>query len=233
MAQGALIIVVLVWVWSRIRIPRDWYVQGAYVVLMLMVAVTIGIITNRLLLYRTVTRQSRAFLRMVNDPFQDRSPDALNSIAALFDQSHIARVISAGLESVQAHIPSSADSNIVQVVERSSQRAAARIRRKMKHGLTVLGTIAATAPLIGLYGTVWGIINSFKGCAGEKSFCMAMTFFYLSQSLVTTAGGVIAAVPALWCYNYLIGRIEEFDLEMENTSLELTTYICSDRGSRS
>ena len=224
-AQGAFVMVVLVWVWSRLPIQKDWYVQGAYVVLVLMIAVTIGIITNRLLLYRAVARQSRAFLRMVNDPFHDRSPEVLSSIAALFDQSHIARVVSAGLESARAPVSSAAGSEIIHVVERSSQRAAARIRRRMKHGLTALATIAATAPLVGLYGTLWGIIDSFKGGSFSPESLRAMVVEGLSEALVSAALGVIAAVPALWCYNYVISRIEEFDVEMENTSLELATYV--------
>jgi biopolymer transport protein ExbB/biopolymer transport protein TolQ len=76
-----------------------------------------------------------------------------------------------------------------------------------------------------LFGTVLGIINAFKGIAGAKSTGLAAVAGGISEALVTTAVGLFVAVPAVWAYNYFAGKIESFDVEMENSSSELIDYF--------
>lgn len=95
----------------------------------------------------------------------------------------------------------------------------------MKRGLGNLVTIASTAPLIGLFGTVIGIFDAFKGCIGQKWFCMMMVIEGVSEALVTAALGLLVAIPAAWFYNYLIDRLELFNVEMSLASSELLSYL--------
>jgi biopolymer transport protein ExbB/TolQ len=87
--------------------------------------------------------------------------------------------------------------------------------------------------MVGLFGTVLGIVNSFVGCGAAKSTCMAAVFERLSESLVPTALGLLVAIPTLWCYKYLSSEVEAFDLEMENASVELLNYLIIHLGRRS
>lgn len=96
---------------------------------------------------------------------------------------------------------------------------------EMKRGLVNLGTIASTAPLIGLFGTVIGILDAFKGCIGEKWFCIMMVIEGVTEALVTAALGLLVAIPAAWFYNYLTDRLEVFSVEMSLASSELLTYL--------
>jgi biopolymer transport protein ExbB/biopolymer transport protein TolQ len=88
-----------------------------------------------------------------------------------------------------------------------------------------LATIGSTGPFVGLFGTVVGIINAFKGISNEKSTGLGAVAGGISEALVTTAVGLFVALPAVWAYNYFSGRIEAFDVEMGNSSSELIDYF--------
>jgi biopolymer transport protein ExbB len=95
----------------------------------------------------------------------------------------------------------------------------------LKRGISSLATIGSTGPFVGLFGTVVGIINAFKGISSEKSTGLGAVAGGISEALVTTAVGLFVAIPAVWMYNYFSGRIEAFDVEMGNSSSELVDYF--------
>lgn len=107
------------------------------------------------------------------------------------------------------------DSRLREIVQLASGRAAAVTRRKFQRGLGSLATIASVAPLIGLFGTLLGILSSFRGFDGEKTMIMAAEFQGLSEALAPCALGLFVAIPALWFYNHLSSEIARFDLEMK------------------
>jgi len=88
-----------------------------------------------------------------------------------------------------------------------------------------LATIGATAPFVGLFGTVVGIINAFKGISSEKSTGLAAVAGGISEALVTTAIGLFVAIPAVWLFNFFTSKMEAFDVEMDNSSSELIDYF--------
>jgi biopolymer transport protein ExbB/TolQ len=96
----------------------------------------------------------------------------------------------------------------------------------MNRGLGVLATVASTAPLMGMLGTVIGIVDgAFRGCIGSRAMCMAAAANGISEALMSTGLGLLVALPALWSFNYFAERLEHFDLEAANSSMELTTYL--------
>ena len=101
----------------------------------------------------------------------------------------------------------------------ASERAATKVHGEMTKGLGILATIASTAPLIGVLGTVMGIPSAFIGCAGEAWTCRAAVVIRLSISIWPTALSVIVALAALCFYKHLRTRVEMFDSEMHNASL--------------
>lgn len=95
------------------------------------------------------------------------------------------------------------------------------VHRRMARGLRGLATVAASAPFVGIFGTCWGIVNSFRGCGGERSTCMAAGAALLSESIMPAALGLAVATIASVGYKYLSGRMAEFDLEMAEAVRDL------------
>jgi biopolymer transport protein ExbB len=95
----------------------------------------------------------------------------------------------------------------------------------MKKGLGNLATISTTAPFVGLFGTVVGIINAFRGMALSGSGGLGAVSAGIAEALATTALGLFVAVPAVWMYNYFLNKIERFQVEMSNSSSQLVDYF--------
>ena len=113
----------------------------------------------------------------------------------------------------------------IEASKRALERAEAIVHAELKRGMSTLATIGSSAPFVGLFGTVVGIINAFKGISTEKSTGLGAVAGGISEALVTTAVGLFVAIPAVWAFNYFTGRIEAFDVEMGNSSSELIDYF--------
>lgn len=118
-------------------------------------------------------------------------------------------------------------SDVIEVVHRKLSCTQKGIHSDLRRGLAVLATIAATAPFVGLFGATLGIMNSFKGCSGPKEACMAATTRGISEALITTALGLLVAVPAALAYNYLSTKLEFLDTENSLTSEALEAALTS------
>ena len=110
-------------------------------------------------------------------------------------------------------------------MRRAIQRATALTANDLKKGIPSLATIGATAPFVGLLGTVVGIITAFQGIAATGSGGLGAVSAGISEALVETALGLVVAIPAVWFYNYFTGRLEYFNVEMDNSSSELVDYF--------
>jgi biopolymer transport protein ExbB/biopolymer transport protein TolQ len=138
----------------------------------------------------------------------------------------LAKVVVAGLQEFRAHQMSSEISGEeIEASRRALERAQAIVHAELKRGVSTLATIASSSPFVGLLGTVVGIINAFKGIATEKSSGLSAVAGGISEALVTTAVGLLVAIPAVWMYNYFSNRVEAFDVEMGNSSSELIDYF--------
>ena len=103
------------------------------------------------------------------------------------------------------------------------------VHAELKRGLGGLATIGSTAPFVGLFGTVMGILNAFKEISTQKATGLGAVAGGISEALVTTAFGLLVAIPAVMMFNYLTGRVEAFDVEMDNSSSELIDYFLKRR----
>lgn len=140
--------------------------------------------------------------------------------------SHLARVTAAGIHEFLAAKDSGL--SLEEQVESSSRgcaRAAALFTQDLKRGFSVLATIATSAPFIGLFGTIFGIITAFRGMQLTGSGGIGAVAGGIAEALITTAFGIAVAVIALWCYNLLNSKIEIYQAEMENTSSEIVDYF--------
>jgi biopolymer transport protein ExbB/biopolymer transport protein TolQ len=114
----------------------------------------------------------------------------------------------------------------VQAAARASARVAALVHEDLKQGLSSLATIAYIAPLVGLFGTVIGILfYTFLGICGDKTSAMAALAERISQDCLLTALGLLVAVPALCAYKYFSARLQTFDHEMQIASSQLVSQL--------
>ena len=110
-------------------------------------------------------------------------------------------------------------------VERSLERSSAETTEEMKRGLSEIATIAATAPFVGMLGTVIGILNAFRSIDLAHATAIIVIAGSISEALLTTAIGLSVAVPAVWCYNLLTNQMDAFGIEIQNSGLELLSYL--------
>ena len=212
--------------------PRSlWHQMGnlakAVVVgLFFMSAWSIGVMIDRLLAYNAARKQSREFAPAVAGALREGKLDEAIKIADRFKKSHLAKVVVAGLQEFQAHQMSNEISGEeIEASKRALERSEAIVHAELKRGVSGLATIGSTAPFVGLFGTVVGIINAFQGISTEKSTGLGAVAGGISEALVTTAIGLFVAIPAVWMFNIFTGRIEAFDVEMGNSSSELIDYF--------
>jgi biopolymer transport protein ExbB len=203
-----------------------WPARIVVIVLFLMSAWSIGVMIDRLIAYNGARKQSRQFAPAVAGALREGKLDEAIKIADRFNKSHLAKVVVAGLQEFRAHqLSSEISGEEIEASKRALERAEAIVHAELKRGISSLATIGSTSPFVGLFGTVVGIINAFKGITQQKSTGLSAVAGGISEALVTTAVGLFVAVPAVWMFNYFTNRIEAFDVEMGNSSSELVDYF--------
>ena len=206
--------------------------KSVVVILFIMSAWSLGVMIDRVLMYSAARKQSRVFVQQVAGALREGKLDEAISIAERNKKSHIAKVVATGLSEFQSASVQVTEAEIVEAAKRGLDRSIAIVHADMKRGLSGLATVGSTAPFVGLFGTVIGIINAFKGIEAEKATGLSAVAGGISEALVATALGLLVAIPAVWAFNYFINKVEAFDVEMENSSMELVNYFITRRSGK-
>jgi biopolymer transport protein ExbB/biopolymer transport protein TolQ len=194
--------------------------------LFIMSAWSIGVMIDRLIAYNAARKQSRAFAPAVAGALREGKLEEAVKIADRFNKSHLAKVVVAGLQEFRAHQSNTEiPGEEIEASRRALERAEAIVHAELKRGVSSLATIGSTAPFVGLFGTVVGIMHAFQQISTSKSTGLGAVAGGISEALVTTAIGLFVAIPAVWMFNYFTNRIEAFDVEMGNSSSELIDYF--------
>lgn len=213
--------------WRSMGVPAKLVV----VCLVIMSAWSIGVMIDRWIAYSAARKQSRFFAPAVAGALKDGKIDEAVRIAEDNKRSHLAKVVTAGLQEFQAHqMSKEIPGDEIEASRRALERASAIVHAELKRGVSSLATIGSTAPFVGLFGTVLGIIHAFGAISASGTVGIAAVAGGISEALVTTAIGLFVAVPAVWVYNYFTGKIEAFDVEMDNSSSELIDYFIKRSG---
>jgi biopolymer transport protein ExbB/biopolymer transport protein TolQ len=217
--------------WNPIQIYKQMSAVALVVVaiLLFMSIWSIGIMIDRAITYSAARKQSRIFVQQVAGALRDGKLDEAISIAERNKKSHIAKVVATGLSEFQAASSQVTDAELIEAAKRGLERSVAIVHAEMKRMLNGLATIGSTAPFVGLFGTVVGIINAFKGIAQQKATGLSAVAGGIAEALITTALGLFVAVPAVWAFNYFTNKVEAFDVEMDNSSMELVNYFVTRR----
>ncbi|MXY23537.1 MAG: flagellar motor protein MotA [Acidobacteria bacterium] len=199
-------------------------------VLVIMSMASVGVFFERLFTFVQAAKQSKLFAPQVAKHLKDgKLKEAITiSQSKNYKYSHLGKVVLAGLQEYQFQQDSGVELNkddVVDSVHRAIQRASALTSSDLKRGMGILATIGSTAVFVGLLATTIGVINAFQGIAATGSGGLGAVSGGISEALVGTAIGLFVAIPAVWFFNYLTGRLEYFAVEMDNSSSELVDYF--------
>jgi biopolymer transport protein ExbB len=200
--------------------------KAVVVALFIMSAWSIGVMIDRLIAFNAAKTQSRQFAPAVAGALREGKLDEAIKIADRYKKSHLAKVVVAGLQEFKAHqLSNEISGETIEASSRALERAEAIVLAELKRGVSSLATIGSIAPFVGLFGTVVGIINAFKGIASEKAAGLGAVAGGISEALVATAIGLFVAIPAVMMFNYFTNKVEGFNIEMNNSSSELVDYF--------
>jgi len=207
-----------------------WFAKGIAYVLFFMSMLSFGVAIERIYTFIQARKQSKLFAPQVAKALKEgRLKDAIALAGKKeYRYSHLAKVVLAALQEFQFSQESSekmSKEDTVDTVRRAIQRASALTGSDLKKMVSALATIGATAPFVGLLGTVVGVINAFQGIAATGSGGIGAVSAGIAEALVETALGLLVAIPAVWFYNYLTSRIEYFNVEMDNSSSEMVDFF--------
>jgi biopolymer transport protein ExbB/biopolymer transport protein TolQ len=212
-------------------IPDMWHqmgdlAKGVVFVLFIMSIWSLAVMIDRWLYFSAARKQSREFAPKVAGALREGKLDEAVKVADRNKKSHLAEVVTAGLQEFRNYGGgSSVTPEQIESSKRALERAEAIVHAKLKRGLGALATIGSTAPFVGLFGTVAGILKAFNEIATMKTPGIGAVAGGISEALVTTAFGLLVAVPAVWTFNYFTNKVESFDVEMDNSSSELVDYF--------
>ncbi len=144
--------------------------------------------------------------------------------------SHLARITKAGIQEFLEGKKASLDlEDQISGASRGMDRSSNIFTQELKRGLSIVATIATSSPFIGLFGTIGGIINAFRGMALTGSGGIGAVAGGIAEALITTAFGIGVAIIALWCYNVLNSKVEVYQAEMANTSSEIIDFFIKEK----
>jgi len=219
--------------WDPLSLWRQmgWPARVIVIILLIMSAWSIGVMIDRWVAFNAARKQSRQFAPAVAGALREGKLDEAIRVAERNKKSHLAKVVTAGLMEFRAHQDSNdIPGETIEASKRALERTEAIVHAELKRGLGGLATIGSTAPFVGLFGTVVGILNAFRGISENKATGLGAVAGGIAEALVTTAFGLLVAIPAVMMFNYLTGRVEAFDVEMDNSSSELIDYFLKRRG---
>ena len=213
---------------------REMTAAGWTVVILmgLMSIYSLWVMVERYIVFQRAKNQSLKLLGALSNLLTKGDYAQAIEVTKKYKDSHLSKVIAAGLLEFEASRRDKRIANPELAVEAARQgmdRTAMITVAELKENLGVLATIGATAPFVGLFGTVVGIINAFTGMA-RGGGGIASVSAGIAEALFTTAGGLLVAIPAVWAYNYFQNRVDRFTVEMSNSGSEMAIYFMKEVG---
>jgi biopolymer transport protein TolQ len=193
-------------------------------VLAVMSIASLLVAAERVMVYSRSRRDSRRFAEKVGAPLARGDLDGAAMAETGKAKGYLGQVITAGLAAWKKGGTEDGDltfESVARALERQSQREIQNLRR----GQGVLATVSSTAPFVGLLGTVMGIVNSFQMMAASGSGGLGTVSAGIAEALVTTAFGLLVAIPAVMAYNYLTSWVDERAIDLSESSNELLDVV--------
>jgi biopolymer transport protein TolQ len=203
-----------------------WVARIVLLILLLFSLFSWAVIFEKYKLFRLVDAQTKNFLKMFR---ASRQLPELATLQAMAPGSPLVGVYGAGYQEVQRQIgggnPHPGTVRNPQAIAVEMQLAASEETRRLEKWMPFLATTGSVSPFIGLFGTVWGVMDAFSRLGDAGATSLRATAPGIAEALITTAAGLFAAIPAVIFYNHFLHRIREFSTRMDNFIAEVVTHI--------
>ena len=210
-----------------------WQAMGAVAktvafILIILSVITLYLFIERLLTFGRAKRRSKDIAPKLADMLKKGQIQEALALSNKKENrgSHLARVTAAGIhEFLEGQEANLSFEEQVETAQRGCERASTIFTQELRRGMSTLATVATSSPFIGLFGTIFGIINAFRGMALTGSGGIGAVASGIAEALITTAFGIGVAIIALWCYNILTNRTDIYGAEMANTTSQIVDFF--------
>ncbi len=209
------------------------FAKGVVIVLAIMSIYSLTIAVTKLIQIKRSTNATRKFAPQLSKAIMEDNLELAIQLSERHKIGHISRVLGGALGEMKPLISDKATITAADInsSERAIERQMLIMLSEFRRGLGVLGTVGSTAPFVGLLGTTMGIVNAFTGMAAAgASGGLAGISAGIAEALITTAFGLLVAIPAVWFYNYFTTKIENLSVEMTYASKELIDQLIKNVG---
>jgi biopolymer transport protein ExbB/biopolymer transport protein TolQ len=210
------------------------FAKGVVLTMAIMSIFSLQVAFQKLLFIRKSVKATKRFAPQFSRAIQEEQLDQAIALAEKNKDSHVAKVLGGALAEVKPLLRDRATITAADInsAERAVERQMLIVLADFKRGLGVLATVGSTAPFVGLLGTTMGIVTAFTAMSGGAlSGGLAGIAGGISEALITTAFGLLVAIPAVWFYNYFTTKVENLTVEMTYSSKELIDYLIKSVGS--
>jgi biopolymer transport protein TolQ len=211
---------------------------GLVVKLVLFILIYFSVVSWAIIFFKLlqVHRANNESNRFMDFFWKTKKFDAINTqldrfanspLTVLFSEGYteLKRLMEQGESIIASDNALSTDLGGIENIARALRRATTSEITRLEKYLTFLATTGSTAPFIGLFGTVWGIMNAFKGIGETGSASLAVVAPGIAEALIATAIGLVAAIPAVMGYNHFQNKIKVLIGEMDNFSTEFLNIV--------
>ena len=187
---------------------------------------SVAVMVDKYRRFRAAARESQDFKAEYQKFLHGGEVQELIEAVRKHPKSHVAQVVSAGILEYEGVREAGGDAVAsLELVTSALRDSMSETLVQLKAGLGFLATIGSTAPFVGLFGTVAGIINAFRNIAATGSGGMSVVSGGIAEALVTTALGIFVAIPAVAAFNYFTGKVENFHIEMNRGATQLVNRL--------
>lgn len=203
-----------------------WFVRGVTTVMALMSIYSLTVMVSKWWNLRKAQKETIKFAPEFSQFLEEDNLSEAIRLAESYKKSHVAIVLGGALGEIKPLVmDGSVTVGDINSAERAVERNMLLEVTNLRRGLAVLATVGATAPFVGLLGTTIGIVNSFTAMSASGSGGLGSISAGIAEALISTAFGLLVAIPAVWAYNYFTTKIENLTAEMTYVSKEMIDYL--------
>lgn len=201
--------------------------------LVLMAIASVAVVVERVLALARLHRETRRFTAEARPAIDGWDIDKIIDVAERHPMSAVAKLCAAALRRYRQALDESGNLPPVELARRELERKREAISGELRRGLSVLASVGSVAPFVGLLGTVVGIIGAFQSIATSGSGGLGAVSAGIAEALIVTAFGLMVAIPAVLCFNYLSTRINTIERALERSGGEIVDKMENDHGRHS